>query len=219
MVLIIHGFPNMISALRFEWAWQNPEKSIRLKHLVPKAKKQNFLFKFNVVSEMLRVGPWCRLPLTIRWLKQEYKQDFTVNKLPPSHMAIVYGPVTVIDLNKKNAKQDSSKSNLISCSQSTSKACFICKKEINASSHTLRCLKCRVEMHQSCLAKHFLRFEPLHLVPIESDCPKCNQSLLWGDLVRFKIGCYKDLECSILDDIENEEEDEVINSGSDSDSN
>ena len=52
------GFPNEISALRFEWAWQNPEKSLRLKHLVPKTRNYNYAFKFSVVSEMLRVGPW-----------------------------------------------------------------------------------------------------------------------------------------------------------------
>ncbi len=189
---------------------------------MPKTKKNNFLFKFNVVSEMLRIGPWCRLPLTIRWLKQEYQRDFMINKLPPSHMPIVYGPVTVVDLNKNNkkiAKQDSSdNSNEISSTQSSKGGCYLCKQFFNSSLlNTLRCIKCHVENHQVCLAKHFLRFEPGHLVPLEGDCPKCKQLLLWGDLLRFKIGCYKNLECTILEGEDDEEEDEIVDSGSDSD--
>lgn len=97
MVLIIHGFPNMVSALQvreivlskgdhnrryflisiindlmscslqFEWAWQHPSTSHKLKHIkAPPGCKHGFKFRFYVVSEMLRIGPWNRLPLTIR---------------------------------------------------------------------------------------------------------------------------------------------------------
>ncbi|CAF4443259.1 unnamed protein product, partial [Adineta steineri] len=67
MVLIVHGFPNEISALRFEWAWQNPEQSVRLKHLnLPKTKRFSLKFKLQILAEMLSIGPWTRLPLTIR---------------------------------------------------------------------------------------------------------------------------------------------------------
>ncbi|XP_049879165.1 structure-specific endonuclease subunit SLX1 homolog isoform X2 [Pectinophora gossypiella] len=75
MVLIVHGFPNNISALRFEWAWQNPTKTIRLQHLnlkkIPR-KETHYQFQLRILSEMLQVGPWCRLPLVIRWLENEY---------------------------------------------------------------------------------------------------------------------------------------------------
>lgn len=40
---------------------------------------------------MLSTGPWHRLPLTIRWLKQEYRQPFPPNKQPPIHMPEAYG--------------------------------------------------------------------------------------------------------------------------------
>ena len=58
---------------------------------------------------------------------------------------------------------------------------------------TLRCLypTCSMESHIICLAQHFC---PNHVLPIEGDCPSCGRSLLWGDLVRFKRGCYQNLK-------------------------
>ena len=42
---------------------------------------------------MLAVGPWRRLPLTVRWLQQKYCQDFPPDRQPPTHMPIAYGPL------------------------------------------------------------------------------------------------------------------------------
>lgn len=42
---------------------------------------------------MLRTGPWNRLALTVRWLKQEYRREFEPHLIPPLHMAIAYGLV------------------------------------------------------------------------------------------------------------------------------
>lgn len=70
-------------------------KSRRLKHVVEKKKssEKSVQFCFRVLTEMLRVGPWNRLPLTIRWLKEEYMMDFDTLKQPPIHMPIVYGSI------------------------------------------------------------------------------------------------------------------------------
>ena len=61
---------------------------------------------------MLRTGPWNRLPLTIRWLKQEYKIDFDPTLQPPPHMPYAFGPVKSVKVkdSKKPKKSKSGKS-------------------------------------------------------------------------------------------------------------
>eukprot|EP00731_Ephydatia_muelleri_P038848 Em0940g2a len=44
---------------------------------------------------MLTTPPWSRLPLTLRWLKQEYQVYFPPDRPPPPHMPLAYGPVEI----------------------------------------------------------------------------------------------------------------------------
>ena len=110
---------------QFEWAWQNPTKSRRLRHVFSKKTKESCVaYRFRVLSAMLNVGPWNRLPLTIRWLKQEYQMEFDVEQQPPTHMPIVYGL-----LNKKKPK----KRNQEECEESKDVCnykCIECSKRI-----------------------------------------------------------------------------------------
>lgn len=79
---------------QFEWAWQHPHSSRRLSHVSRRSRKESSLqFHWRVVSNMLRVAPWNRLPLTARWLKQEYRMDFEPSLQPPLHIPIAFGSV------------------------------------------------------------------------------------------------------------------------------
>uniref|UniRef100_A0A182JYZ9 Structure-specific endonuclease subunit SLX1 homolog n=1 Tax=Anopheles christyi TaxID=43041 RepID=A0A182JYZ9_9DIPT len=95
MVLIVHGFPNNISVLRFEWAWQQPRVSRRLKQIPELQKKlrkeSNFEYNFRILTEMLRMGPWNRLPLV-------------VGKKPPLHMPICFGRMKKVKRKKAKNK-------------------------------------------------------------------------------------------------------------------
>ncbi|XP_069194458.1 structure-specific endonuclease subunit slx1 isoform X2 [Procambarus clarkii] len=139
MVLIVHGFPNDISALRFEWAWQHPYRSRRLRNVCEKPRKQNkYDFCLQICSHMLRTKPWSRLPLTIRWLKQEYTRDFPVGLEPPLHMPVAYGPVKPI---KVTASKD-----IIEVLQQIDEMCFICERMVTQSDKMrLRCSHKEVE--------------------------------------------------------------------------
>ncbi|XP_059156829.1 structure-specific endonuclease subunit slx1-like isoform X2 [Physella acuta] len=190
MVLIIHGFPNDVSGLRFEWAWQNPEKSRRLKGVPAKRSKESaFQFRWRVVCNMLRTAPWNGLALTVRWLKQEYQQDFPVGLEPPLHMPVVYGPV----VSKKISSQKTLQPSTVPSHAELNRSCAICYKDIQAE-NVLSCLKpcCKMVAHLTCLAGHFLD-DPARLLPVEGKCPSCQVGLLWGELIRQKKGCHTNL--------------------------
>ena len=169
--------------LQFEWAWQHPERSRRLRDAVAKKKtKENrFDFSLRVLSHMLSTGPWCRLALTIQWLKPAYAVDFDPSMLPPPHMPIQYGPVVP----KKATPQSELAETSYGC-------CTLCKKQLSAADR-LTCINsgCSMESHIICLATNFLKSEPAEIVPLEGQCPKCKQSYLWADLIRKLQGCYQ----------------------------
>ncbi|KAJ8972111.1 hypothetical protein NQ314_000337 [Rhamnusium bicolor] len=175
MVMIIHGFPNDIAALRFEWAWQHPHVSRRLQHVAKKkTKEKTYDFCLRVLSEMLTVGPWCRLPLTVRWLNREFVRDFPVQKLPPMHMPICFGPVVSKKLQKNTQEL---KENTINC-DNISNYCNICFKPNHGKNLKCLSINCNLNSHIICLSKYFAGNGDY--VPIEGKCPKCDKAYLVG---------------------------------------
>ena len=56
--------------------------------------------------------------------------------------------------------------------------------------------KCSMVAHLLCLSKAFLTSQgeqTSQIIPVSGKCPKCSQTMLWGDIVRHKHGCYNNL--------------------------
>lgn len=108
----------MVFLCQFEWAWQHPHSSKRLSHVSRRSRKESSLqFHWRVLSNMLRVAPWNRLPLTARWLKQEYRMDFEPSLQPPLHIPIAFGSVRA---KKTQLLQSAGEEEVLS-------RCFLCK--------------------------------------------------------------------------------------------
>lgn len=191
MVLLVHGFPNDIAALGFEWAWQHPHRSRRLRTVTrKKVREQKYDFCLRVLGNMLRARPWCRLPLTLRWIKPEYIRDFPPGLEPPVHIPIAFGPVKPVKV-KKLADSKSDDDDI-----EEMQVCTLCKKVVEEVDK-MRCLSpsCPLVAHMKCLAHEMLKDDiPNMLVPLEGCCPSCGIPVLWGDLVRLKRGCYQQKE-------------------------
>ncbi|KAM3727137.1 Structure-specific endonuclease subunit [Dirofilaria immitis] len=182
MICIIHGFPNSVSALRFEWAWQNPEKSRRLRSLNLKKKTNEtaFGFRLRIACHMLNSDPWRRLSLTFRWLSPELEIPFPMDVPLPSHITVQHGAVTKISTLIPQLQEEY-------CVVGT---CSLCLKPINSISEFLRCSAseiCKSHFHMRCLSKYALKVDDEYktsLFPIQGQCPKCGVTYLWGDLIR-----------------------------------
>lgn len=127
MQLLSSNIKITFSLVQFEWAWQHPHISRRLSHVTRRTRKESSLqFHWRVLSNMLQVTPWSRLPLTVRWLRQEYRLDFGPQLQPPLHIPLTFGCVRA----KKKKQQEDKEQAEIQLEQ-----CLLCSRLVQVCFH------------------------------------------------------------------------------------
>lgn len=102
-VAVIHGFTSKTSALQFEWAWQNPQRSLTLKthkdrpdaQPLPTKKRNSVLGALQTLGALVSVPPWshCALTLTI-CIQREQWGTYGIEQLTfPPHFRTAFAPL------------------------------------------------------------------------------------------------------------------------------
>lgn len=121
-------------------------------------------------------------------------------------MPISYGKVVSRSLNKKSSKRKEKELPAEPEEDPTIMLCSLCDSYVTADDR-VTCVKvsCHLMTHLICLAKLFTNEKTL--LPVDGDCPSCNTNVLWGDLIRKKIGCDLHLKDTITKSGESDDSD------------
>uniref|UniRef100_A0A2P2I601 Structure-specific endonuclease subunit SLX1 homolog n=1 Tax=Hirondellea gigas TaxID=1518452 RepID=A0A2P2I601_9CRUS len=160
MVLITHGFPNEVSALRVEWAWQHPDSSRRLKNVSRKRSTESRLqYSLRLLGCILNTTPWCALPLTVTWLDQRYYTPFPEQE-PPPHIPVTFCSVDEVRKSLRGGaaenRSDQENEQQPQGQQST-RVCSLCSRSMELQD-MIRCVHkgCLLVSHVVCLGQQLL---------------------------------------------------------------
>ena len=103
-VAIVHGFPDKITALQFEWAWQHPNKSLHVRDALGDqeaaalGRKRGAKAVLTTLKAMVNeCDSFSNYPLEVYFLDETFRQDFLKAKYVEDHDCAFQRPTHVIN--------------------------------------------------------------------------------------------------------------------------
>ncbi|GBG75488.1 hypothetical protein CBR_g20119 [Chara braunii] len=94
MVLVVHGFPDQVQALQFEWAWQNPKRSLAVREAANALNPSNGVKgRIQLLFTMLTLDKWKNLPMRVQFLSSKYSAHRAVCPPLPAQMIVTVAPM------------------------------------------------------------------------------------------------------------------------------
>ena len=189
MTMVVYGFPSRKLALRFEWSWQHPTESKRLKELNWQTifreldGPRKFLSHVRIVKEMLSIKPWVRLSLKVCVTCPDVYDLLKAPPNLPSNLHVHMGTLEGLPINVATIPTPGRR---------VPPRCVLCvslESPPPSPANWAICPFCSAFLHLRCLAKQFIsqsKNAENALIPTDGFCPACHETLIWRDLVELR---------------------------------
>ncbi|CAB76036.1 structure-specific endonuclease catalytic subunit Slx1 [Schizosaccharomyces pombe] len=182
---LVYGFPNKVSALKFEWNWQNLGISRYTKDCDFRSKKQKtIMYCLKGLKHLVDSDTWRRWPLNITFLNKTAFSKWNQLGKTYGNINVYFDEEWLNGFHEKVIQKTYDHKLCLRKTISEPVKCNLCYECIESDELRANCpfTDCNSINHLTCLASSFLT-EECQVLPIEGMCTKCKRVLRWREFL------------------------------------